>query len=73
MLDDLLRTNLLHDVPNGHANIAFAIFAGVRLRRLAPAALPYQRDRGDARWVALAALRDARQDAQTHLGVRARQ
>ena len=46
MVDDLLRANLLDDVPNGDTYIAFTILAGVRLRRLAPAALPQHRDAG---------------------------
>ena len=46
MIDDLLRANLLDDVPNGDTYIAFTILAGVRLRRLAPSALPQHRDAG---------------------------
>jgi len=48
MVDDLLGLNLLHDVPNGHANIAFTILAGVCLRRFTPSALPQHRDAGEA-------------------------
>ena len=59
MLDDLLRANLLHDVPNGHPYIAFAILAGVRLRRSAPAAIKQRNARCNARGLALAVGGDA--------------
>jgi hypothetical protein len=59
MVDDLLRTNLLHDMPNGHPYIAFAIFASVRLRRPAPTTIEQRSRRGDARSLLLAVARNA--------------
>ena len=73
MVDDLLRANLLDDVPNGHPYIAFAILAGVRLRRLAPTAIEQRDARCDARGLALAALGYATQHAQAQLSLRTRQ
>ena len=59
MLDDLLRANLLHDVPNGHPYIAFTVLAGMRLRRSAPAAIKQRNARCNARGLALAVGGDA--------------
>ena len=72
MVDDLLGLNLLHDVPNGHANIAFTILAGVRLRRSTPTAVEQRSRRGDARSLLLAVARDAGERLDRLLGMRAR-
>ena len=72
MVDYFLRTNLLHDMPNGHPYIAFAILAGVRLRRSAPAAIKQRSRRGDARSLLLAVARNAGERLDRLLGVRTR-
>ena len=72
MVDDLLRANLLDDVPNGHPYIAFAILAGVRLRRSTPTAIKQRSRRGDARGLLLAVARDAGERLDRLLGVRTR-
>lgn len=72
MIDDLLRANLLDDVPNGDTYIAFTILAGVRLRRSAPATIEQRGRRGDARSLLLAVARNAGKRLDRLFGMRAR-
>src|SRR6188508_343134 len=64
ILDDLRlgrRDRVLDDVPNGDAYISLAILSGVRHWCAAPAAVEQHGARGDARSLALAVRRDARE------------
>src|SRR5262245_24832615 len=54
------------DVAHDHADVALAILACVRRRCLAPTAIKQQRDRSDARAVALAIRGDLRKHAHAH-------